>query len=318
MEVIDKISSTMIKMFDFVTSSHLVVFILVVIILYGSYIYLGNWISGSSGETYSLENTPNSNNSMLDTFSVINLFVFIFGFTVSFILFWMFIHLMSYVFKTDLVGVITNVSSSNDFNNFIRNIDYQISRLEDFFLNLFREKEREEDHDIKLQLQNLKEKILPDTKEEVYNVSNNLYSYDDAKSVCKAFNARLATYKEIEDTYISGGEWCNYGWGESQLALFPTQSETYDKLQKIKGHENDCGRPGVNGGFIANPNVKFGANCYGIKPKKKEIDAALIDSTTIYPTNEKDLKIEQEANYWKDNIDKILINPFSHNSWNRV
>jgi hypothetical protein len=38
-------------------------------------------------------------------------------------------------------------------------------------------------------------------------------------------------------------------------------------LQKIKGHEHDCGRPGVNGGYIANPLVKFGVNCYGNKRK---------------------------------------------------
>jgi hypothetical protein len=31
------------------------------------------------------------------------------------------------------------------------------------------------------------------------------------------------------------------------MALFPTQKETWDKLQKIKGHEHDCGRPGING-----------------------------------------------------------------------
>ena len=26
-----------------------------------------------------------------------------------------------------------------------------------------------------------------------------------------------------------------------------------------------CGRPGINGGFIDNPYIKFGANCYGVK-----------------------------------------------------
>ena len=49
----------------------------------------------------------------------------------------------------------------------------------------------------------------------------------------------------------------------NQLALFPTQYGKWERLQKIKGHENDCGRPGINGGYIDNPNVKFGINCYG-------------------------------------------------------
>ena len=31
-------------------------------------------------------------------------------------------------------------------------------------------------------------------------------------------------------------------------------------MQKIEGHEHDCGRPGVNGGYIANPNVNFSRN----------------------------------------------------------
>ena len=29
---------------------------------------------------------------------------------------------------------------------------------------------------------------------------------------------------------------------------------------------NNCGRPGVNGGYFDNPNIKFGVNCYGQKP----------------------------------------------------
>ena len=39
------------------------------------------------------------------------------------------------------------------------------------------------------------------------------------------------------------------------------------KLQKRKGHKHDCGRPGINGGYIGNTNIKYGVNCYGYKPK---------------------------------------------------
>jgi len=90
---------------------------------------------------------------------------------------------------------------------------------------------------------------------QVFNIPGNDYIYSDAKALCSAYGARLATYKEIEDTYKDGGEWCNYGWSDGQMALFPTQQKTYDELQKIEGHENDCGRPGVNGGYIANPRI---------------------------------------------------------------
>ena len=67
---------------------------------------------------------------------------------------------------------------------------------------------------------------------EVFNISNNLYTYDDAQAVCSVYGAQLATYEQIEDSYKNGGEWCNYGWSENQMAFFPTQKSTWDKLQK--------------------------------------------------------------------------------------
>ena len=86
--------------------------------------------------------------------------------------------------------------------------------------------------------------------EQVFNVPSNSYTYTDAVALCKAYGAKLANYKQIENSYKKGGEWCNYGWSDDQMALFPTQQATWDKLQTIKGHENDCGRPGINGGYI--------------------------------------------------------------------
>ena len=44
---------------------------------------------------------------------------------------------------------------------------------------------------------------------------------------------------------------------KDQMALYPTQKKTYNKLQTIKGHEHDCGRPGINGGYIANPKCEI-------------------------------------------------------------
>ena len=40
----------------------------------------------------------------------------------------------------------------------------------------------------------------------------------------------------------------------------------YDKLQNgPKRLRNSCGSPGLNGGHFANPNLKFGVNCFGVK-----------------------------------------------------
>jgi len=101
---------------------------------------------------------------------------------------------------------------------------------------------------------------------EVFNIANNEYTYNDAQIVCNTYGAELATYDQIEDAYLNGGEWCNYGWSADQMAFFPTQKSTWSNLQGNPNTQNACGRPGINGGYFANPNIQFGANCYGVKP----------------------------------------------------
>jgi hypothetical protein len=315
MNAIEKISLYMIQLFDFMTSSYIFVLIFVILIMYGLYIYLGNIWSNSSAKQYSFDDVVTDKlddddiSSTTSFFSFTGILKLLFGISFSFVLLIFFIHLMSYIFNVNIMNTIINTSSNNGFNNFIKYVDDKVRELEKF-LNIIPE--------IKHEIKEIKQEMKEEPKEEVFNVSNNLYSYDDSKSVCKAFNSRLATYKEVEDSYNAGGEWCNYGWGESQMALFPTQSSTYDKLQKIKGHENDCGRPGVNGGFISNPYIKFGVNCYGSKPKKTDIEGSLMKNTTIYPTDQKDIELEQKVEYLKNNRNGLLVSPFSQTKWNRV
>lgn len=157
-------------------------------------------------------------------------------------------------------------------------------------------------------------------KNEVFNISNNLYTYDDAQSICAAYGATLATYDQIEDAYNNGGEWCNYGWSVGQAAYFPTQKSTWNKLQKTSNHKNDCGRPGVNGGYMANPNIKFGVNCYGKKPDPTAADLERLSSQaanqTVHPKSNEDLELEAKIKYWKDNAaDLLKINSFNTKAW---
>jgi hypothetical protein len=152
-------------------------------------------------------------------------------------------------------------------------------------------------------------------KKQVFNIPGNYYSYPDAKALCQAYDSKLATYKQIEDSYDNGGEWCNYGWSEGQMALFPTQQKTFDNLQKIKGHENDCGRPGVNGGYMANPNIRFGVNCYGNKPKITQEEEDLMKTATPYPETIQDIAFQKRVDFWKDKIDQILVSPFNYDTW---
>ena len=153
---------------------------------------------------------------------------------------------------------------------------------------------------------------------QVFNIPGNDYVYPDAKALCAAYGSRLATYKEVEDAYEGGAEWCNYGWSEGQMALYPTQQKTWDELQKIEGHENDCGRPGVNGGFIQNPAVRFGVNCYGYKPRMTPEEEDIMANNPIYPKTEKDIAMENRVKYWKDKLSSVLVSPFNHTNWSKV
>ena len=155
-------------------------------------------------------------------------------------------------------------------------------------------------------------------KKQVFHIPGNNYTYDNAESLCKAYGSRLATYDEIEKSYDSGAEWCSYGWSDKQLALFPTQKETWEKLQTIVGHENDCGRAGINGGFIANPNVKFGVNCFGYKPKITDTELDMMENEPLYPKTMEDIREEKQVNYWKQKIPDILVSPFNKSVWSLV
>lgn len=152
-------------------------------------------------------------------------------------------------------------------------------------------------------------------KKEVFNIPSNNYTYDDSKAICQAYGGKLASYNQVEESYNKGAEWCNYGWSDGQMVLFPTQQKTWDKLQTIEGHENDCGRPGVNGGKIANPNAKFGVNCYGFKPIITTAEQDNMKNTPVYPVSMKDMELQKKLDYWKKRVPEILLSPFNKNSW---
>lgn len=155
---------------------------------------------------------------------------------------------------------------------------------------------------------------------EVFHISNNKYTYDDAKAICKSYNSELATYKQVENSYNNGGEWCGYGWSDDQMALFPTQQETYDKL-KENGSEvqHNCGRPGINGGYITNPYIKFGVNCFGKKPEATSADQARMEVGELaLPQTAAQRELQAKIDYWKDNAAELLqVSSFNKDNWNR-
>lgn len=165
---------------------------------------------------------------------------------------------------------------------------------------------------------NMVKTTFPKQTDEVFNIANNLYTYDDAQSICTSYGAKLATYDQLEDAYNNGADWCNYGWSDGQMIFFPTQKSTWHKLQGTKDHKNDCGRPGINGGYIANPYVKFGVNCFGKKPKATDADLANMKSKgdIVVPKTPEELALEAKVKFWKDNSEKLLkVNSYNANKW---
>lgn len=155
-------------------------------------------------------------------------------------------------------------------------------------------------------------------KPQVFHIPGNKYTYDNADALCQAYGAKLANYDQIEKAHKNGAEWCSYGWSDNQMAFFPTQRKTWDYLQGVEGHENDCGRPGINGGYIANPNVRFGVNCYGYRPKITEEEQEMMDKAPLYPRTLKSVQQEKRVEYWRRRIPEILVAPFNRNVWSLI
>jgi Extracellular link domain len=167
------------------------------------------------------------------------------------------------------------------------------------------------------QSQSILEKVLPlNRSAEVFNVNKNDFTYYDAEPLCKALGAELATYDQVKDAYGKGADWCNYGWVKGQVAIYPTQKATWDEIQKGDGSERDaCGKPGVNGGYFDNPEMKFGVNCYGPKPSQSDHDEAQLMKQGRIPMTTSALKTEQKVKEFEAQANSLGIMPFNKNNW---
>merc|ERR1712110_1364985 len=97
-----------------------------------------------------------------------------------------------------------------------------------------------------LEMRKKQSKILEvNSFKEVFNIRENIYSYDEAHNVCKSLNAELASLDQLVMSYKKGANWCNYGWSKDQLALYPIQKEYWNELVTNYGKEYQCGYPGI-------------------------------------------------------------------------
>jgi hypothetical protein len=158
--------------------------------------------------------------------------------------------------------------------------------------------------------------VIPGRKK-VFNVSSNKYKYSDAEPLCKALGAELATYDQVKKAWDAGADWCNYGWVKGQSAVYPTQQSTFDSLQTADGDDERlaCGTVGVNGGFIDNPDMRFGVNCYGDKPPQSDHDLKVTNERGDIPMTTEMLGQKKKELKFKAHANEIGILPFNNSSW---
>jgi hypothetical protein len=120
----------------------------------------------------------------------------------------------------------------------------------------------------------------------------------------------------VKEAYGKGADWCNYGWVKGQMAVYPTQTDTWEQLQTGPEDQRDaCGRPGVNGGFFDNPELRFGVNCYGMKPDQKDHDITSITSGEGAPLSPGGLEFEKKISQYRGDANHIAVLPFSKSAW---
>lgn len=167
-------------------------------------------------------------------------------------------------------------------------------------------------HDLKSRIV---ERIIPPAKE-VFTVSKNNFSYYDAAPLCKALGAELATYEQVKDAWQKGADWCNYGWVKGQMAVFPTQNSTYEELQEGPADQKGaCGKPGLNGGYFDNPELKFGVTCAGKRPSQSQHDATAIMAGSTKPLTVSGLEFDKKVQHFKQDAEVMGILPFNKERW---
>ena len=154
---------------------------------------------------------------------------------------------------------------------------------------------------------------IPVKTPEVYLVQDNIYTYNDAEALCAAYNAKLAT---VEDLYVSwkdGANWCNYGWLKGKKIGFPTQKNSWLKLQSDDDTKNMCGLPGINVGTVRDPNARYGVHCKGVKPAVWKLWEANTLANTVLTAKQQ--AVNSRARFFRKRLNNYTVTPFSDKKW---
>ena len=147
---------------------------------------------------------------------------------------------------------------------------------------------------------------------EVFHISQNMYTFDEAPAVCAAYGAELASFDQLTEAQVQGAEWCGYGWSAAGMALYPTQQATWEALQRNPSEKKRtvCGHPGVNGGYF-DPRLKFGVNCYGRKPRN------MGTRLPIPLPGSDDAGFNKMVNKFKSMLSSIRLSPYNREIWSK-
>jgi hypothetical protein len=187
-------------------------------------------------------------------------------------------------------------------------------------------------------------------KDEIFQISNQTFTWDEAKCKCESYGARLATKAELTEAYNKGAHWCQYGWLENGEAYYPVQQCELDKRAEaireyneiLKKHYEDpkkytyhmvnearnkmdrhelCGtKSGVQGGKFYNQNVRLGATCFGKKPagmsvREKEAECEKSDAQKEYEAEEEQNQAAKAKCDGKSSNDRF--SSFNPDQWNQ-
>tara|TARA_Y100000389_G_scaffold123346_2_gene120656 strand:+ start:391 stop:2919 length:2529 start_codon:yes stop_codon:yes gene_type:complete len=149
--------------------------------------------------------------------------------------------------------------------------------------------------------------VLGDRNPEVFNIDKQYFKYNQAEKACNYFNGTLATEKELKEAYRKGAHWCNPGWVKGGKVMYPIQSKYYNSYPKTLRDQNMCGTgPGVHEKDNT-PNLEYGVNCIGTKPKPDP--SRVIMGVDDY----KEDKIKQ-----KMDMSNVHVNPYSPKKWSKT
>jgi hypothetical protein len=148
---------------------------------------------------------------------------------------------------------------------------------------------------------------------EVFLVEDNIYTYDEAEPLCKAYGARIATMGDLYDAWKKGADWCSYGWVKGHRAVFPTQKMSWLKLQENEESRLKCGMPGLNGGLVRDKSARYGVHCYGVKPPTWQAYAGNQMAKDNLTAIEQEMN--SQTNYFRKRLNRFTIMPFSGSKW---